>query len=212
MTITGGTVTQCGSPTDQTNSVEMTISISGGKNYKRVYPDVVNAAINKFVLINSMLSEILTTKASQINIDFYIEQSKLLLRRAHVEIIPGNNSFQNKYNMWLLDGYIRMVLETTDIKMIAQLLDLDGILYSITESEEHYGVNTIIDFNIPPDVHLLVVKTSGTVSCPIADDFTSYLYSFRNNMALLSRTLVDNHASLTALYKQIIQAASKRFE
>lgn len=212
MPITGGSVTQGGSPTNQSNTVELNISISGGKSYKRLYPDVVNAAINKFVVINSMLSEILTAKASQMNIDFYVEQSKLLMRRAHVELIPGNNSFQNKYNMWLLDGYIRMILETADIKLIAQLLDLDSILYSMTECEEYFGVNTIIDFDIPDDIHALVTKPTDTISCPIADDFTSYLYSFRSNMKLLSQMITENTKALNALYKQIIHAVSTRFE
>jgi hypothetical protein len=212
MPITGGSVTQGGSPTNASDTVELSISISGGKTYKRLYPDVVESAINKFVVINSMLGEILKAKASQTNIDFYIEQSKLLLRRAHVELVPGNNSFQNKYNMWLLDGYVRMLLETVDIKLIAQLLDLDSILYSMVECEDRFGVNAVIDFDIPSDVHALVIKPTGTISYPIADDLTSYLYSFRSNINLLSQMVTENVKAFTALYKQIILAVSKRFE
>ena len=123
MTIKGGITTY-------ENDVELSISIAGGKSYKRIYNDVVSVAINKFVVISTALAKILITQKNEKDIKFYTEQIKTLLHRSHVELIQGDLPFQQKYNMWLLDGYVRMILETSDMKRISQMLELDSILYS----------------------------------------------------------------------------------
>lgn len=204
MSIKGGIVSN-------NNSVEMTISVQGGKPYKRIYNDVVSLAINKFILIGSFLGKLISSK-SPTDTKFYIEQTKQLLRRGHVELLNGDLSFHNKYNMWLLDGYLRMLLETCDIKLISQLLDLDSILYSIEQSHEEY---VEIDFEVPSSVKLISLKTIDPhteIQTPISDDVSAYLHSFNSNMNLLIKFILANKVALDATYKSIIQQAKKRLQ
>ena len=205
MTITGGITTN-------TNQVELSISIKGGVGYKRVYNDVVSVAINKFEIIASTLSKILISKASYQDINFYIDQVKLLLQRSHVEFIPGDLPFHKKYNMWLLDGYIRMLLETSDIKLITQLLDLDSILYSIEDASLDQGTPTFIEFSIPSKIAIKSIdeiNPSAQVVSPVAEELSAYLHSLNNNLALLTMFIVENKPALNQIYKEIISLASK---
>lgn len=202
MSITGGIVSN-------NDSVEMTISVKGGKTYKRIYNDVVSLAIDKFVLIGSFLSKLISSR-SPTDTSFYIKQTKQLLRRGHVELINGELPFHNKYNMWLLDGYLRMLLETCDIKLISQLLDLDSILYSIEQSDEEY---LELDFEVPPSAKVLtlsVVDPKAEIKTPITDDISAYLHSFNDNLGLLIKFVLANKSVLDATYKSIIQQAKKR--
>lgn len=201
MPITGGVV--------HTNaSVELSITMAGGKSYKRVYNDVISIAINKFVLISASLTKILSAKASPSDINFYIEQMKLLLHRAHVELIPGDKQFQNKYNMWLLDGYLRMLLEAMDMKLIAQLLDLDSILYSLEEEERNRGAHVFIDFDIPRSIK--TIPMTGDIAVPITDELSAYLHSFNRNILLLTSFIVSNKHNLALIYNIIIERAAKQ--
>ena len=205
MTITGGIVSN-------TNDVELSISVEGGKSYKRVYNDVVSVAINKFVIISSTLSKILITKASSQDINFYIDQVKLLLQRSHVEFIPGNLPFHKKYNMWLIDGYIRMLLETSDIKLITQLLDLDSILYSIEDASLDQGAPTFIDFQIPKNIKIKTIhdiNSSVEIVSPVAEELSAYLHSLNNNISLLTKFIEENKSAFNQIYKEIITIASK---
>lgn len=204
MSIKGGIVSN-------SNSVEMTISVKGGKPYKRIYNDVVSLAIDKFILIGSFLSKLISSK-SPTDTKFYIEQTKQLLRRGHVELINGELPFHNKYNMWLLDGYLRMLLETCDLKLISQLLDLDSILYSIEQSDE---VHSEIDFEIPASVKIQTLKSvdpKAEIKSPISDDIGAYLHSFNDNLNLLIKFVLANKHALDATYKCIIQQAKKRLQ
>ncbi len=201
MPITGGII-------HDKSCVEVSINIAGGKSYKRIYNDVINTAVNKFVLISGALNKIISTKPTANDISFYIEQTKLLLHRAHVELIPGNQQFQNKYNMWLLDGYLRMLLETTDMKLIAQLLDLDSILYSLESVERDEGIHYLIDFDMPHNIK--VNPLNDNIAAPIADELSAYLHSFNRNLLLLTTFIANNKDILSTIYKQIIKAASKR--
>jgi hypothetical protein len=164
------------------------------------------------VLISSTLDKILSVKSSPSDISFYIEQMKLLLHRAHAELIPGNQAFQNKYNLWLLDGYLRMLLETLDMKLIAQLLDLDSILYSLEDAEREngaIGINAFIDFDIPNEVN--PVRFSDDITYPITDELSAYLHSFNKNLLLLARFISKNKDGFGSIYKRIINTAAKRF-
>ena len=194
------------------NGVELSISIGGGKSYKRVYNDVVSVAINKFVIISSSLSKILIAKTSARDVAFYISQVKLLLQRSHVEFIPGDLPFQNKYNMWLLDGYIRMLLEATDIKMITQLLDLDSILYSMEEASANQGSPQIIDFDVPNELKIKTIADLDEnldIAHPVGEELSAYLHSLNNNLTLLTSLIVANKSELLKIYKEIIHKASK---
>lgn len=204
MTIKGGIVAG-------RNDVELSISIAGGKSYKRVYNDVVSVAINKFVIISTTLCKILISNSNSRDIKFYSDQIKLLLRRAHVELIPGDLPFQHKYNMWLLDGYIRMLLETSDMKLIAQMLDLDSILYSIEEAGSNVGVPTFIEFDLPEDLKIKTVMdidSTTELSTPINDEISAYLHSINNNLMLLTSLIIANKSVLIEIHKKIISTAS----
>lgn len=198
-----------GGITTSDNEVEMTIQIAGGKSYKKVYNDVVSLAIDKFVLISSFLSKMLSTQ-TPVDTKFYVAQAKQLLRRGHVELLQGDLPFHNKYNMWLLDGYIRMLLETSDIKLVSQLLDLDSILYSIEQEDEHCCE---IEFIIPSTIKVIKSKNidpSGQIHSPKNDEIGSYIRSFNHNMGVLVKFVMTNKSALDAVYKSIIQQAKKR--
>lgn len=202
MSISGGITTN-------KNEIEMTITMSGGKSYKRVYNDVVSLGIDKFVLISSFLSKILNSKSDT---NFYVDQAKQLFQRGHVGIISGNKPYHNRYNMWLLDGYVRMLLETCDMKLIAQLLDLDSILYSIEEADDTCNE---IDFEVPKNLKIKTLQSieqSVRISTPISDELSAYLYSFSHNLALLVKLIISNKEALNAIYKQIIEQAKKKFK
>ncbi|KAF1333743.1 hypothetical protein FI667_g2578, partial [Globisporangium splendens] len=198
------------------DSVELTIPISGGKSYKRVYNDVVKIAIDKFILISSTITQLLhghRRRDGKEDIKFYIDQMELLFQRAHVELIPGDLPFHQKYNTWLLDGYVRMLLETTDIKLITQLLDLDAILYSLEEAGMEQGTHLTVDFELPKGLkpkNIQSIDPSAEIAVPMTDDLSAYLYSFNTNLKLLSVLVDTNNDVLLEIYKHIIEAASKR--
>ena len=205
MTIKGGIVAS-------SNEVEISFTMSGGKSYKRVYNDVVSVAINKFNLISTTLSKLLIGKMSPQDIKFYIDQIKILLQRSHVELIPGNLSFQNKYNMWLLDGYIRMLLETNDLKMITQLLDIDSILYSIEEASINQNMHQYIDFDIPQNLQLKTlseIDENLEITTPVADELSAYIHSLNHNLGLLNKLISSNKEAFFQIHKNIITTASK---
>ncbi len=192
--------------------IELTLSIEGGQTYKRIYHDVVSVAINKFELISSTLGKILITNASKRDVKFYIEQVKILLQRAHVEIIDGDSIFQDKYNMWLLDGYVRMLLETTDMKRISQLLDLDSIFYSIEEASANQTKPLELDFKIPDKLKVKSIKEidkRANIAAPVADELSAYLHSLDHNLQILMQFIVSNKPALIEIHKNIIATASK---
>jgi len=198
-----------GGVTSTDSEIELRINVTGGKSYKRIYNDVVANAINKFVLISDSLHKILTVNATAQDIAFYVEQLKLLLQRAHVELIPGDRPFQNKYNLWLLDGYIRMLVETTDMKLIAQLLDIDAILYSLEEASIAQDNHTFIDFNIPPDVKPKELKKTFEVAIPITNEARAYLNSLDSNLKILREFIIINKEAFVEIHRNIISIASK---
>jgi predicted nucleotidyltransferase len=205
MTIKGGVNTV-------DNNVELYISVKGGKSYKRVYNDVVSVAINKFVIIGTTLSKILITKTSPTDVKFYISQIQQLLERAHVEFISGDRPFQQKYNMWLLDGYIRMLLETTDMKLIAQLLHLDSILYSIEEASIKDGSPVFIDFEVPKSISIvdaIDIDSETELHTPVTDDLSAYLHSLNNNLMILTSVIISNKKALVEIHKHIVKEATK---
>lgn len=201
-----------GGVTSNKNFVELSISISGGQSYKRIYNDAVSVAINKFVIMSTTLSKILITRVTPKDITFYINQIKGLFQRAHVEFISGEMEFQQKYNMWLLDGYVRMLLETTDMKLIAQLLDLDSILYSIEEAklgtDEYDLIHT--EFELPTNIKTILDIDENTELCiPVTNELSAYLHSFNTNLMTLTSLIIANKQVLSDIYKEIINTANK---
>ncbi len=204
MSIRGGVFTR-------DNTTELSFSIEGGKQYKRIYSNVVDAAINKFVVISKALNDIISANSTEVDKVFFINQVKILLNRAHVEMIQGSAPFQQKYNMWLLDGYIRMILETTDMYLITQLLDLDSILYSIEYESIQQGNHIQIDFEIPNNikVHHLSVDHIKKYKHPIDDDLNTYVNSLNENLQLLSEFVQLNRSCFEDIHGCIIKVASK---
>lgn len=205
MTISGGIETQ-------DNEVELSIAISGGRSYKKIYNDVVSSAISKFSLISTTLNKILLSKTTKHDIHFYIDQVKVLLQRSHVQMIHGDLPFQNKYNMWLLDGYIRMLLETLDMKLIVELLDIDSILYSIEEAKIKDNQYEEIHFDLPKNLKVISLKQIDKkyeISTPVTDELSAYIHSLDNNLALLTKFIETNKEAFCEIYKNIIATALK---
>lgn len=190
----------------------VTLPIDGGSgSYKKVYNDVVKMAINKFMVISTTLSSLLNSNCSETNLVFYVNQIKSLLKYAHVEFIDGNQMFQHKYNIWLLDGYIRMILETNDVLLITQLLNLDSLLRSIEQIKSDDNTNLTIDFKIPSNIKLKPLNKSEKIEIPSNNDLKSCLLSLNNNIALLSKLINLNQDKFEEIYKKIIKTASKYF-
>lgn len=203
-----------GGITSYENEVEMSFVVSGGLNYKRVYNDVVSVSIDKFNLVNTTLSKLLTDEMSDMDSSFYIDQIKILLQRCHVELIPGDLIFHHKYNMWLLDGYIKMLLETTDLKRIVQLLDIDSILYSIEEERFNQNIYTHIDFKVSEKINpktLFDIDPKLKIKSPTVDELHAYIHSLNHNLLLLNKVIDANREAFFIIYKDIIATASKYF-
>lgn len=195
------------------NYAELTLT-SGGKDITRVYDDTVSTAVNKFALISATLNDLLKEGASTSDIDFYIDQVEHLLHRAHVELIPGRRSFQQRYNIWLLDGYVRMLLETADIKRIAQLLYIDSMLYAIEEASAREGDTLRIDFVMPSKVRVVTLNDISpsspiSISKPANDELCTGLRSLNKNIQLLSKLIVANKPALDAIFRSICKTACK---
>jgi hypothetical protein len=190
------------------NTVELSLQIHGGK-IKRVYSDIVKLAIEKYTLISSMVSQLLTTDN---DIEFFIDQVEYLLHRAHVELIPGKRLFQQKYNMWLLDGYVRMLLETTDFKLISQLLYIDSLLYTIEEASTKAGHPLVLDFEVPATVNVQSINEvapSSKIAVPIADELSAYVLSLYHNLELLNTLIVANKPALDEIFRLICDVAAQ---
>jgi hypothetical protein len=194
------------------NSVELSLEIHGGHKIKRVYADIVSIAIEKYTLISAMVSQLLTTDN---DIEFFIDQVEYLLHRAHVELIPGKRPFQQKYNMWLLDGYVRMLLETTDIKLMSQLLYIDSLLYTIEDASAKVGHPLALDFVVPPTVSarsIDEVAPSSKIAFPIADELSAYVLSLYHNIDLLNTLIVANKAAFDEVFRLICDVAAQHIE
>lgn len=203
MVVTGGVATFG-------NSVELTISIKGGNSYKKNYHDVVNTAINKFNIFSSTLNKMFTTELSETDKQFFVNQTKRLFQRAHVEFLTGELPFHQIYNMWLLDGYIKMLLETNDIKLIAQLLNLDLILYSVEESKQIDNNPAAIDFDAPKNLKMTKLpnaETNKIKKLEHKDDLTQYIYDVNDNLQLLMQLINLNKDSLAKVYEEINNTA-----
>lgn len=195
------------------NQVELNISMKGGGSYKKVYNDVVSVAINKFVVISETLNKIFITKTNDRDVKFFTNQVKRLLQGAHVEFIHGDMPFQVKYNMWLLDGYVRMLLENTDMKLIAQLLSLDSIIYSVEDESRSQGIHSTIDFSIPSGLKVKTIydiDSKAKLSIPLTDELNDYLQSLNTNLILLSKLIVENRDALMVIYNKIVKTASNK--
>lgn len=191
------------------NSVKVSIEIRGGRVIKRVYTDIVSVAIEKFTLISSMLNKLHTADD---DIQFYIDQIEYLLSRAHVELVPGKHPFQHKYNMWLLDGYVHMLLQTTDIKLISQLLNIDSLLYTIEEATGNEGHPLALDFVVPRTLKvrpLNEVAPSSKIALPVADDLGAYMQALYHNIDLLNTLIVANKPALEEIYRTICEVADQ---
>lgn len=200
---------------NSSEGVTLTLPMRGGKTYKRTYSnDVVSISIDKFVILSSMLMKTMTKRVSDEDIKFFIKQVRYLLHRAPLELLPDNTSFQIKYNLCILDGYIRMLLESNDIKLIAQLLDLDAILFSVENASRDVDENLFIDFDTSNIVFIKPtdIESETDISSPINEDISSYVHSLSHNLMVLSSVIISNKLNLLKVYKNILSAANKHLD
>jgi hypothetical protein len=192
-------------------TVQLSISINGGKPYKKNFNDIVTTSMNKFSVLCSMLDKVLNTGCTERDINFYMNQIQRLFQRAHVQFIPGEKKFHHIYNMWLLDGYIKMLLETADIKLIAPLLNLDLIIFSIEESKRMDKSPIIIDFEVPSNIKVKKVKLEGSPSQKLLqnDDIDTYLHNVNSNLQLLNKFIHLNKEAFSQIYDEINKTAAK---
>lgn len=192
MSISGG----LNSKGDQTTLI---FAIKGGKTCTKVYNDTVSTAIHRFVIISSILSKMITTKPNDIK--FYISQLIELFKYSHIECLPGTAEYQVHYNAWLIDGYIRMLLESNNLSMIVELLDMNSILRTI-EIASKYDID--IEYDVAP---IKVKKCKDNIEKPIDDTLGSYLHSINTNIKLLEQHILNNKEALNEAYKAILDVA-----
>lgn len=194
MSISGG----LNSKGDQTT---LTFAIKGGKTCTKVYNDTVSTAIHRFIIISTMLSKMISTKPNDIK--FYITQLIELFKYSHIECLPGTAEYQIHYNAWLIDGYIRMLLESNNLSMIVELLDMNSILRTI-EIASKYDID--IEYDVAP---IKVNRCKDKIDKPLDDTLGSFLHSINNNIKLLGQHILNNKNALDDAYKAILEVAKK---
>jgi hypothetical protein len=189
-----------GGITKDTHSIILTLPTKAGGSFNKVYDSSVDDAIRKFTTINKAI-EIIDDD------NFYITQIRLLMKKAHVEFINGNNNFQKNYDLWLIDGYVRMLLESMDMKLIVQLLGLDSIIYNVEHVARSEGNDGIIDFDIP---NLKIVEHHKKIYIPEShDNIKNYITSIKHNMNILCMFINDNKQNIEIIYNKIIKDTAK---
>jgi len=190
--------------------VSLTIRPSGGNAYTRVFDDVVDNAVERFVLFETLLGPALSNPISSSDMAFYVNQLRYLLSGAHVQQLPGEMPFQQKFNMWLLDGYVRMLLAngTVNLALVAQLLGLDLVLHYVEDAED---VHARIPFRVPQHVSVKIPADS-VIAKPAGDETQAYVRSLSGNLSLLISLLKQNKTALEEIHQVIFVAASKRFK
>ncbi len=183
--------------------VSITLSINGGRKYKRVYTDAAKSAVDKF---KTMAELIINSKHKDTKI--YVNQLKSLFQYAHVELLEGDNTFQVNYNLWLLNGYVKMLLQSLDIKLISQLLNLDGILYSVEEAGVFDGEYIDTDFKLPKMSN--INKNGIKISMPTHGSVDAMILSLDKNIITLIKFMEKNTDTLKRVYDEIVKQASKQ--
>lgn len=180
--------------------VVLSLTIGGGRPYKRVYNDVVSNAIMNFEMNSHHLS-------NDYKNPIYLRTLKQLFQYAHVDIINGDNIFQINYNIWMLNAYVKMLLESQDMKLIAQMLNLDNILYSVAEA----GIlnNDIIetDFSLPSK--LSIDNSCIDISIPKSKDIEDVVRSLNDNIHTLVQFMKCNDKPLKKIHDAITSATAK---
>lgn len=198
-----------GITTHDDHNVELTIAIGGGKSCRKSYNDVVNTAIDRFIVVGSAIVKTLKDVSSEDHY-FCVEQLKRLFEHAHVEFIRGNHPFQKKYNMWMIDGYIRMLLQTADLKLVAELLEIDRILYSIEEISRFEGEPLEIDFQVPTNLKVIhVANIPARSELGGGDELCDSLRSIGLSLPLLLEMLESNRANLAKIYDIVVKTAAE---
>lgn len=205
MTIKGGIVVDG-------NSVEVKILVKGGKSYVKVYDEEVATAINKFDTISTMINKLFIEEKGSSEYKFYIDQLMQLFHKANIEFLNGDMEFQLKYNSWLLDGYIRMLVETADMKLIIQMLGLDSILYSIEEADAYAGTSKCIEFDVPPSTKKIQSNAKSKLSLPANDSIEAYLHASIHNLGSLRQIIKNNESTINTVYKHIVKTGLACFD
>ncbi len=192
MTIKGGL-------SKRDNAVHISFSMSGGRTYTRAFNDTVSTELANFEMIADTLESI-DKKDTQL----YLRQLRVLFQHAHVDILSGDNVFQTNYNIWMIDRYVRMLLQSKDMKLMAELLNLDGILYSVYEAGTLDDQYIDVGFKIPKlDIH---PKKINIVAAK-ADTPSSIIPALNANIKSLIEFMNANKQALTKIYSVIVDTA-----
>ncbi len=181
------------------NDVQLSLTIAGGRPYKRIYNDTVAAAIQQFCMMEGAIADAPTQEAR-------MRQLGILFQHAHVELLSGDNLFQTNYNLWLLNGYVRMLLQTKDLKMVAQMLNLDSILYSVEEAARFDEQRVDTDFKMPK------IRTDGKklkVAMPDRDTQDALTKALITNLHTLAGFIQTSEDRLKKIYDAIVRQASQ---
>ncbi len=184
------------------NDVEISFNVKGGRQYKRVFNDVVGTSIRNF---SSMVTSLINLQKN--NIHMYMQQLKLLLRYAHIDLLEGTCRFQINYNLWMANQYMHELLHSKDMKRIAELLNLDSILYSVEEAG--FIDNQQIDTDFKVQANLSTTNTNIKLEIPERDSINDLITSLNANVQILAEFIDTNKPALTKIYQVIIKTAAK---
>ncbi len=187
---------------------EMTLFMSGGKSYKRVFHEEVESAIERFSVVEEELSKILGNQSLDKDEKFFVTQLQELLKHAHVQLVPGKMPYQVKHNMSMLDKYVRMLFAggSLNLKLVVQLLNIDSILYYIEEAKKN---NVCIQFQVPRNLTIRVNEKD--LMKPQKEETQEYIRSLVKNLHLLVKALKANKQTINEIHDVIIKAAKKQF-
>ncbi len=192
MTIKGGL-------SKSNNAVHVSFSIAGGRTYTRTFNDTVSSELANFEMIADTLDNI-----NRHDTQLYLRQLRVLFQHAHVDILAGDNVFQTNYNIWMIDRYVRMLLQSKDMKLMAELLNLDGILYSVYQAGTLDDQYIDVGFRMPKlDIQAKKINIAASKS----DTPSAIIEALNVNIKSLISFMRANKKALTKIHSAIVDTA-----
>lgn len=179
--------------------IELTLSRRGGHQYTRVFDDTVQASIDRFDTDSSLLLKIT-------NHDTFMHRLMDILKYAHIDMIHGEGVFQRNIMIWTIHNYLRMLLDDKDMKSIAQLLNLDEMLYSMELSAELCNEHIDTDFDVPNKLKI----TNDTKSVNDCDSIDEMVKSIKTNLKQLNAFIKSNIDTFKKIHRCITKAAANQ--
>jgi hypothetical protein len=181
------------------NAVHISFSIAGGRTYTRAFNDTVSSELANFEMIADTLDNI-----DKHDTQLYLRQLRVLFQHAHVDILAGDSVFQTNYNIWMIDRYVRMLLQSKDMKLIAELLNLDGILYSVYQAGTLDDQYIDVGFKMPK---LDIQAKKINIVAAKADTPNAIIEALNANIKSLISFMHANKKALTKIYSAIVDTA-----